>query len=143
MRSPAPTNGLILNAGWSKAQGFSLDVQMPAASVLHLGHGIVTDPFTLRIQLGGTPTLLLIAGLQIPVEPAGQRLDFQLSVGITALGASATAQMHGYWVNPMNLGQSVKIGPDVALSIDIIFAQFVTTGTPRSVMALNHGCKMC
>ena len=69
--------------------------------------------------------------MQIPVSPQGSTLDFQLSLGINLIGASATAQMHGYWTNPIGLGDQVKIGPDVALSIDIIFAQFVSTGTPR------------
>ena len=134
MRSSAPTNGLVLDAGWSKDTGFSLDVTMPTASVVHLGRGIVTDPFKLRIQGGTTPSLLLIAGVTIPVEPDGNNLDFQLSLALDPLGASATAQMHGYWTNPLGLGANVKIGPDVALSIDIIFAQFLTTGTPRSVV---------
>ena len=131
MRSSAPTNGLTLSAGWSKATGFALDIIMPTASVVHLGNGIVTDPFKLRIQAGAPPTLLLIAGVKVPVEPAGNSLDFQLSLGINPVGASASAQMHGWWVNPLGIGQNVKIGPDVALSIEIIFAQFVATGTPR------------
>lgn len=137
LRSSAPTNGLTLSAGWSKATGFQLDVQLPAASVVHFGRGIVSDPFTLRIQLDGIePSLLLIAGVKVPVRPQGQILDFHMSLGINPLGASATAQMDGYWVDPFGIGQSVKIGPNVALSIDIIFAQFLTTGTPRYVRTL-------
>ena len=137
MRSSAPTPGLTLSAGWSKATGFALDIIMPAASVVHLGNGIVSDPFKLRIQVGAPPTLLLIAGVRVPVEPAGNTLDFQMSLGISPIGASASAQMHGWWVNPLGLGQNVKIGPDVALSIEIIFAQFVATGTPRLVEFLS------
>lgn len=131
MRSATPTNGLTLSAGWSKATGFALDIIMPTASVVHLGNGIVSDPFKLRIQAGAPPTLLLIAGVKVPVEPAGNSLDFQMSLGISPVGASASAQMHGWWINPLGVGQNVKIGPDVALSIEIIFAQFVATGTPR------------
>ncbi|KIK65994.1 hypothetical protein GYMLUDRAFT_954339 [Collybiopsis luxurians FD-317 M1] len=130
MRSPTPTSGLILSAGWSKTTGFALDVIMPSESVIHLGNGIVTDPFTLRIQGGISPMLLVIAGVQIPVEPKGNKLDFRLSLGINVLGASASAQVHGWWVNPLGLGEEVKIGPDVALAIEIFFAQFLATGTP-------------
>ena len=73
-------------------------------------------------------------------DPNGKEFVFLLSskaggCGINLIGASATAQMHGYWTNPIGLGDQVKIGPDVALSIDIIFAQFVSTGTPRSVIS--------
>lgn len=131
MRNSTPTSGLTLSAGWTKATGFTLDILMPAVSVVHLGHGIVTDPFKLRIQAGTTPALLLIAGVQVPVEPAPNVLHFQMSLSIDALGASAAAQMDGYWVNPLGLGQNVKIGPEVALSIDIIFAEFILSGLPR------------
>jgi hypothetical protein len=133
IRSPSPTKGLVLSAGWSPIGGFALDVIMPSDSVIHLGKGIVTDPFKLRIQVGTLPTLLVIAGVRIPVEPEGSKLEFQLSLAVNALGASATAQMHGWWANPLGLGKNVKIGPDVALSIEIIFAQFLASGTPRSV----------
>ncbi|KAI0715902.1 hypothetical protein C8T65DRAFT_694551 [Cerioporus squamosus] len=114
LRSSTPTNGLSLSAGWSKATGFELDVEMPAAAATS----------------GDQPSLLLIAGVKIPVQPQGQLLDFHMSLGISPLGASATAQMDGYWVDPFGIGQAVKIGPNVALSIDIIFTQFLTTGTP-------------
>ncbi|RPD59113.1 hypothetical protein L226DRAFT_510190 [Lentinus tigrinus ALCF2SS1-7] len=131
LRSSGPTSGLTLSAGWSKATGFQLDVRMPETSVVHFGRGIVSDPFTLRIQLGeAEPSLLLIAGLKVPVQPKGQVLDFHMSLGISPIEASATAQMDGYWIDPFGIGQAVKIGPNVALSIDIIFAQFLTTGTP-------------
>ncbi|KAJ7233678.1 hypothetical protein C8J57DRAFT_1729399 [Mycena rebaudengoi] len=155
MRSPTLTSGLVLSAGWSKATGFTLDVVMPSESA------------------GTSPMLLIIADVKIPVEPEGNTLQFQLSLGVDMLGARASAQMHGWWVNPLGLGQqcinsrpsrapahtsvrvrggdrdlsgiycvlvmmggiknehqNVKIGPDVALAIEIIFAQFLTTGTP-------------
>ncbi|KAJ7776553.1 hypothetical protein DFH07DRAFT_980740 [Mycena maculata] len=130
MRSSAPTTGLTLSAGWSDVTGFSLDVIMPATSVLDLGNGIVTDPFTLRIQGGASPSLMLIAGVQIPVTPDGDHLDFKLSLAANAFNASAAVQMNGFWTNPVGLGENIRIGPDVALSIDIVYAQFLTTGTP-------------
>src|ERR1700731_697625 len=49
-------------------------------------------------------------------------LSFNLIEGI------ATGQLHGYWNNPFGISDRIKIGPDLALSIDIIFAQFVSTG---------------
>ena len=41
-----------------------------------------------------------------------------------------TRQMTGYWVNPLGVGQNVKIGPHLALQINIVYATFVATGLP-------------
>ena len=137
LRSSTPTNSLTLNAGWSKASGFRLDLEMPETSVVHFGRGIVSDPFTLLIELGKSePSLLLKAGVKVPVQPHGQILDFSASLDIDLTGVNATVDMAGYWVDPFGLGKTVQIGPDIALSIDIVFAQFLTTGTPRSVHIL-------
>ncbi|KAH9934541.1 uncharacterized protein BXZ73DRAFT_100731 [Epithele typhae] len=130
MRSSAPTSGLVLSAGWSRQTGFELEVLMPTESIVNFGNGITTDPFALRILFGGSqPTLELSAGINIPTPPDGDKLKFSLVLDINLVGASATAQMHGNWKNPLGLGKDVAIGPDVALSIGIIFAQFVATGT--------------
>ena len=132
MRSSTPMSGLVLSAGWSKGNGFTLDILMPAESVVYLGNGITTDPFALQIRAGtNKPALMLTAGVNIPVAPENEVLKFTLSLSIDPVGATATAQMHGNWVNPLGLGKKVVIGPDVALSLEIIFAQFLATGTPR------------
>ncbi|KAH9934494.1 uncharacterized protein BXZ73DRAFT_100684 [Epithele typhae] len=130
LRSNTPTTGLVLSAGWSKQTGFELEVLMPTDSIVNFGNGVTTDPFALRIMFGGSePTLQLSAGVNIPTPPDGDKLKFSLTLDINLVGASATAQMHGNWRDPLGLGKKVVIGPDVALSIGIIFAQFVSTGT--------------
>ena len=123
-------SGLTLRAGWSKAKGFELDVYLPAPTSLNLGNGITTTPFTLAIQTKPVQ-LILTAGINVPVAYSPTPLLFTLSLGTNLWGASATGQMSGWWVNPFGIGQNVKIGPNLALSIDIIFAQFAWTGTPR------------
>jgi hypothetical protein len=60
-----------------------------------------------------------------------------MSLALDLLGATATGVMHGFWNNPFGIGSSVKIGPDLALSVEIIFAQFITTGY-GSTQASHH-----
>jgi hypothetical protein len=51
-----------------------------------------------------------------------------MSLGLNLIEGKATGQMHGFWENPFGISDRIKIGPDLALSIEIIFAQFITTG---------------
>ncbi|KZT52898.1 hypothetical protein CALCODRAFT_458663 [Calocera cornea HHB12733] len=127
----APAGGFILSAGWSKATGFTLDIMPPSSTIVHLGKGISTDPFTLQIQTaGGAPGLMLYAGVKIPTAQSDTPLDFKLALSIDPVGARASAELDGWWVDPFGISKNVKIGPLVALSIEIIFEQFLTTGIP-------------
>ncbi|TBU56241.1 hypothetical protein BD310DRAFT_931958 [Dichomitus squalens] len=129
-----PVSGLTLSAGWSKAKGFDLDVYLPAPTRLNLGNGVTSTPFTLSIATKPTVCLILSAGLNIPVPYSPAPLLFTLSLGTNLLGADATGQLSGWWVNPFGISPNVKVGPNLALSISIIFAQFVSTGTPSGFM---------
>ncbi|KAK7690711.1 hypothetical protein QCA50_005810 [Cerrena zonata] len=136
MRGPVP--GLTLSAGWSKAKGFDLDVYLPAPTQLNLGNGIATTPFKLAIVTRPEVELILSAGLNVPVAHSLAPLLFTLSLGANFVGANATGQMTGWWVNPFAISPNVKVGPNLGLSISIIFAQFVTTGIP-SGFAIQGG----
>jgi hypothetical protein len=103
---------------------------------LYLGHGITTTPFTHAIQTRPVQ-LILSAGLKVTVAHSPEPLLFTLSLGTNFLGASATGQMSGWWVNPFGISPNVKIGPNLALSIDIIFSQFISTGTPRYLFLVS------
>ncbi|KAL1683985.1 hypothetical protein EV122DRAFT_256918 [Schizophyllum commune] len=141
-RPDNPTHGLILRAAWTHGTGFELDITMPADTILELGNGIRTDPFRMRIHARPRPELVLIAGVKVPVAlPAGESLNFALSLGLRPEGANAAAEMQGWWVNPLGLGKDVAVGPEVVLSIGILFAQFLTTGTP-SEFAVGGGLKI-
>ena len=37
--------------------------------------------------------------------------------------------MLGYWVNPFGISDNLRIGPSLALKVDIVLAQFLATGT--------------
>ncbi|KAF8434528.1 hypothetical protein L210DRAFT_3410298 [Boletus edulis BED1] len=123
----ADVKGLVLNAGWSKASGFSLFVSLPAESTINLGNGMKTTPIALGIRTNPIE-LAVMAGVIVPVKDSTP-LDFSFVLAANAIGASASAQMEGWWVKPFGI-DNLKIGPEVTLSIEIIYAQFVSTGTP-------------
>ncbi|PVF91963.1 hypothetical protein CPB86DRAFT_718410 [Serendipita vermifera] len=121
--------GLILSASWSKDAGFRLRVALPNSMTLNLGNGIRTTPVALSIDTK-PPLLSVSAGVQVPVAYSPTPLIFTFSLGANAIEARASGEMKGWWVNPLGLSEKVKIGPNLALSVEIIFAQFVSTGTP-------------
>lgn len=118
----------MLNAGWSKSSGFNLAVSLPAESTIDLGNGITTTPIALAIRTSPVE-LAVMAGVTVPVKDSAS-LDFSFVLAANVTGASASAQMDGWWIEPFGVS-NLKIGPDVTLSIEIIYAQFVSTGTPR------------
>jgi hypothetical protein len=128
-------SGLVLSAGWSKSSGFSLAISLPAESTLTLGHGVKTTPITLAIRTQPVVELAVSAGVKIPVKDSTP-LDFSFVLAANVTGASASAELKGWWVEPFDV-HHLKIGPTVILSIEIIYAQFVASGTPRCV---NRRC---
>lgn len=130
LRRGAPTPGLVLSVGWSQVAGFKLDVLLPSPITLSLGDGITTTPIELGIQT--SPVQFAIsAGVLVPVAGSPAPLEFKLVFAVDFTGASATGEMNGWWVNPFDISPDVKIGPKLALSVSIIYAQFISTGTPR------------
>ncbi|CAE6440418.1 unnamed protein product, partial [Rhizoctonia solani] len=133
-----PVAGLTINAGWTKAKGFDLAVNLPTPTQLNLGNGIETTPFTLSILTEPAAGLILSANLNVSVAHSLTPLLFTLSLDANLVSADATGQMSGWWVNPLGISPNVKVGPNLGLSISVIFAQFITTGVP-SGFALQGG----
>jgi hypothetical protein len=124
-------SGLILNAGWSKESGFDLKIALPASTTLDFGSGIRSTPISLEIQT--QPLQLAVsAGVTIPVKDSPP-LDFSFVLEAGIAKATALAHTQGWWVEPFGV-DNLKIGPTVTLSIEIIYEQFLATGTPRCVM---------
>jgi hypothetical protein len=122
---------LTLSAGWSQDSGFTLDIILPTPVNVDLGRGITTDPFTLQVRTA-PPEIKLIAGVKIPVPKQKAPLHFSLILDFNAIEGGATGQLAGSWNNPFGISPKITIGPNVALSFKIIFAQFITTGTPSA-----------
>ncbi|KAF8593815.1 hypothetical protein BDV93DRAFT_482217 [Ceratobasidium sp. AG-I] len=136
MRGPVP--GLTISAGWSAANGFDLQVYTPTPTLLSLGNGVTTTPFTLAIVINPNVELVLSAGLNISAAHSPEALVFTLSVGAGITSAVATGQKSGWWVNPLGVSPNVKVGPNLELSMSLLYATFVATGLP-SEFAIQGG----
>ncbi|KAJ8064932.1 hypothetical protein OCU04_007236 [Sclerotinia nivalis] len=122
---------LTLCAGWAPNEGFSLDIMAPSECAIDLGQGIITDPFTLRVVLGGTtPALKLISGAKVFVQGQKEPLHFTLDLDLDAEGAAATGQLstEGGWINPMGISEKLTIGPNLALKVGMKWATFAVHG---------------
>jgi hypothetical protein len=123
--------------------GFDVELLTPAEMCISLGSGIKTNPVELQIHTQPTVRLMVSASLSVPIADSNESLTFTVTFDVGITGASAAGGMSGWWVNPCNVGQNVKLGPDLALELEIIYAQFVSTGTPRYAPLdnhLGHGC---
>ncbi|KAF8160111.1 hypothetical protein K438DRAFT_2072650 [Mycena galopus ATCC 62051] len=118
---------LVLSAAWSKASGFALDILLPAPMQINLGHGIMTDPFSLQIRTTSTsatvmlPTIQLNAGVKIRTMNSPDPLDFTFSLALNATEVYATGKLAGYWNDPFGLSPQVRIGPEVMLILGFSF----------------------
>ncbi|KIP04490.1 hypothetical protein PHLGIDRAFT_39133, partial [Phlebiopsis gigantea 11061_1 CR5-6] len=74
--------------------------------------------------------LILSASIDLPVSKQVDPLVFDAILSIDALSVSATGEMHGYWNNPFGISEHLKIGPSLALKVEVVLAQFLATGTP-------------
>lgn len=121
--------GLTLSIGYSSLFGFTLEMSMPTAGFMKFGNGIESTAIKMRIDTSPIG-LSISAGLSVPAPGSPAPLEFILTLHATDVNASATGEMKGYWHNPFGL-ENVRVGPRLALLIEIIYAQFVATGTPR------------
>lgn len=115
-----------------------MDVFSPAELTIGLGNGIRTTPIRLGIITKPSVELSVSAGLSISVANSPDPLTFSLILAANMTGASAIAEMRGWLHKPFGLA-NVSIGPAMALSIQIIYAQFIVTGIPRYCLKYDDG----
>lgn len=106
----------------------SITIAMPDTR-LSLGKSVTCDPFAITVQLLPKPELDLIFGINVIVPNQDTPLHFDLKLGIGIEGANGSGTMKGYWKEPFGI-TGLQIGPELALQLDIIYAQFLSTGTP-------------
>lgn len=118
--------GLVFSAHFGTST--DITIAMPDTR-LNLGGSVTCDPFTIRIFLTPEPSFQLIFGLDVCIPKQHDTLHFDFALDINAIEATGSATMKNWWQNPFGI-QGLKIGPEVALQVGIIYDQFVTTGTP-------------
>ncbi|KAG1750131.1 hypothetical protein EDB19DRAFT_90971 [Suillus lakei] len=138
------TTGLFLNAGYDPSSGFSLDIQLPVLTRLHLGHGITSTGLELRINQGtgeiGSPgpTLSISSGLLIPVAHSEKPLEFEMMLTGDVVEVSGSIELKGWWVDPFGISKEVKIGPLLMLQITVS----CTLPTAPSGLAFSGGLQI-
>ncbi|WP_086931999.1 hypothetical protein [Agarilytica rhodophyticola] len=98
---------------------------------LDLGSSVTTSPFSIGIAFAPQPSLDLVFVLDVDVPKQNDPLHFDLSLSVGAIQASGAGTMKNYWENPFGLN-GLKVGPNLALEVGIIYQQFLATGTPSS-----------
>ncbi len=98
--------------------------------MIHLGHGITTDPIDLAIQ-SDPVNLQISTGVSVPVA-GSDPLDFKASLSVVEEDVTLTGEVYGSWTNPFGISRNVKIGPGLALQLQINLLLFPETGLPTS-----------
>ncbi|KAG9099671.1 hypothetical protein FRC07_010504, partial [Ceratobasidium sp. 392] len=123
--------GLLLSASWQGGASFLLDVVLPTSTMIHLGHGITTDPIKLSINLAEL-LLQISAGVAVPVPKSTTPLDFEASLTIQREDVKLEGEMKGVWKDPFGISESVAIGPILELGLGINLLTFPFTGIPTT-----------
>ncbi|KAG8735238.1 hypothetical protein FRC10_010826 [Ceratobasidium sp. 414] len=99
--------------------------------MVHLGHGITTDPIVLSINIDQL-LLQISTGVQVPVPKSTEPLDFKAALTIKGESVKLEGEMSGLWEDPFGVSRSVSIGPFLELGVAIDLAIFPETGLPTS-----------
>ncbi|MEO8147008.1 MAG: hypothetical protein ABI723_05185 [Bacteroidia bacterium] len=118
--------GLILSAHFGNTTDISIEIP---DTRLDLGNSVTCDPMRIAIELAPQPALQLIFGLDVTVPKQNDPLHFDLMLEIGVAEGRGSATMKGYWVNPFGVN-GLQIGPELALQLGIIYAEFIATGLP-------------
>ncbi|KAG0633527.1 hypothetical protein HOY80DRAFT_1141374 [Tuber brumale] len=122
--------GLVLRAAYSD-RGFSFGILFPAP--LSLGPNVTSGPLSLEVVAKTIPQLIFTTTLNVKVAGQAQPLVFTFGLKADMDSAEGFGQMTNYWVNPLGLSKNVKIGPDLAFELGIIYAVLASTGTPSKI----------
>ncbi|KAJ0268030.1 hypothetical protein COL940_013789 [Colletotrichum noveboracense] len=95
---------------------------MPNQRTISFNNGSVySGPLTLQIDFSPTPTLRLKADFFVKVSK-GNPLKFSGAFSLDVKEARLSIELKDqYWIDPFGLSPKVKLGPDLALQIGIVY----------------------
>ncbi|KAL8689525.1 MAG: hypothetical protein Q9218_004824 [Villophora microphyllina] len=135
------TDGLVLRVGLVQGLGLDFGIMLPADNAIKLGPTVTSaGPLAVDIQIAAPPTLVISAGFHVVVPKQDDPLNLNLQLSANPIQASGTTSISGFWKNPFGLGQQVKIGPTLSLSVGLTFATFPVTGP--SLLSLAGGLEI-
>lgn len=135
------TDGLVLRIGLVQGLGLDFGIILPADNAIRFGPNVTsTGPLSVDIQIAASPTLVISAGFHVLVPKQDDPLTLSLQLSANSIQASGTTSISGFWLSPFGLGQQVKIGPTLSLSVGLTFATFPVSGP--SLLSLAGGLEI-
>ncbi|KAL8872337.1 MAG: hypothetical protein Q9174_002021 [Haloplaca sp. 1 TL-2023] len=125
MNNKTASAGMTLQAIYKEdISAFSLAVNLATPQTMSMkGSNIWSGPVSLAIDISATPRLLLKADFFVRVAGQEQPLKFSGGLKINITEAQAYIEMvNQWWINPLGLSPQLKLGPDLALQLGIIYA---------------------
>lgn len=117
--------GLTLQAMYSATLGmFEIAIQMPSAHKMSMKAGTVySGPISLLVQVSESPTLVLNADFFVKVPNQEKPLQFSGGLAANINEAKLFVELaNQWWQNPFGLSPQLKLGPNLALQVGIVYA---------------------
>lgn len=121
--------GMVLSAHLGSTT--DIGISLPDTR-LSLGSSVTCNPFEIEIILQPKPEFNLIFSMDVTAPKQKLPLHFNVKLEISFIDASGSGTMKNYWVTPFGI-KGLKIGPQLALEVGIIYEQFLVTGVPSKI----------
>ena len=119
------TSGLILQAMYKEdTSAFDLDITLAAPQTVAMKNkSIWSGPISLVIDVSANPSLMIVADFFVRVPKQDAPLKFTGGIRANVDEAKAFIELKDqWWNNPFGLSSHLKLGPDLALQIGIVYA---------------------
>ena len=121
----APTSGLTLQAMYKEDTSvFDIAIALAAPQTVAMKNSsIFSGPISLVIEVSATPNLMILADFFVSVPDQNSPLKFTGGIKANIDSAKAFIELKDqWWTNPFGLSSQLKLGPDLALQLGIIYA---------------------
>jgi hypothetical protein len=117
--------GLTLAAIYSAtSSSFELAIRLPSSRQMSMKSGTVySGPISLLVQASASPTLMVEADFFVVVPNQVEPLKFSGGLSVNIEEAKLFIELaNQFWQNPFGLSPQIKLGPNIALQIGIVYA---------------------
>ena len=124
-RKGTPTSGLTLDAMYSANKGaFELAINLSAPQTMSMkGGSVYCGPISLLIMTTPMPTMVIKAEFFVKVPNQSNPLKFDGGMTLNVDEAKLFIEMKDSWWNsPFGLSRQLRLGPDLALQIGVVYA---------------------
>ncbi|KAI4193575.1 MAG: hypothetical protein LQ350_008251 [Teloschistes chrysophthalmus] len=125
MNNKTASAGMTLQAIYREdTSAFSLAVNLATPQTMSMkGSNIWSGPVSLSVDVSATPKLMLKADFFVRVEGQVEPLKFSGGLKMSITEAQAYIELvNQWWVSPLGLSPQLRIGPNLALQLGIVYA---------------------